>query len=478
MDNQYNTHQNHAENALKHVREQINKLHLIEQMSKQHPGPKQDVVENLVHRQQQVQLNKTLNKLHAADVAWVIENLSGEDRQMVWQLQAPSRGGTILLEVSENVAKQLLERSSRADIASIFAQLSVEDLSYLGEVLPQDLMAERLAVLSNTDQLWLKQTLEYPSNSVGSLMGKDMILVSENELLKDVLKKLRKLESIPDQNDKLFVVDTRGSLVGVLPWDALVLNSPKLPVSEIMSSKVVRFQAKDAAAEAARAFERYDLVSAPVVNNHGRPIGRLTVDEVMDFVRDDISEDALNSVGIKQEEDLFAPIWHSARNRWVWLSMSLVTAFVASRVIGLFEETISQFVALAALMPIVAAIGGNTGSQTTILVVRGLALAQIDHENQMHLIRKEIGLSLLNGVFWGALVGIFAYVFYANVLLAMIIMMAMMLTLLLAAILGLAVPLTLQSMNRDPALGASVLVTALTDSMGFFIFLGLASLLL
>jgi magnesium transporter len=245
-----------------------------------------------------------------------------------------------------------------------------------------------------------------------------------------------------------------------------------------MSQDYVSFQAEDSAAHAARAFERYNLVSSPVVNSRGRPIGRLTVDEVMDFIRDDISEDALNAAGLQGEEDLFAPVWNSARNRWLWLSLSLLTAFVASRVIGLFEDTIAHFVALAALMPIVAAIGGNTGNQTTTLVVRGLALSQINDGNRRQLISKEMKLSVLNGLVWGSVVGLFAYIFYGNFTLTLIIAAAMILTLLLAAILGLAIPLTLQSLKRDPALGSGVLVTALTDSMGFFTFLGLAALFL
>ncbi len=471
-------HQKHPENTLDHVREQISKVHLIEQMSRQHTGPSQEVIENLVHRQQRVHLNKTLEKLHVADVAWIIENLSGDDRHLVWPLQAPSRGGAILLELPDGIAKQIVDSSPIDLIEDVLYQLSAEDLSYLGDIVPSELMTARLTALPTSDRLWLKQTLEYPEDSVGMLMGQEMIIVSEHDSLKEVLKTLRKRKVLPHQNDKLFVVDTKGRLVGVLPWDSLVLNAPRQLVSEIMSDYVVSFQANDPATQAARAFERYNLISAPVLNQQGRPIGRLTVDDVMDFVRDDISEDALNAMGIKQEEDLFAPIWHSARNRWVWLSMSLVTAFIASRVIGLFEQTISQFVALAALMPIVVAIGGNTGSQTTTLVVRGLALSQIDEDNRLYLIRKELGLSLLNGIVWGTLVGIFAYVFYANELISLVLMVSMILTLLLAALLGLAVPLTLQSMNRDPALGASVLVIALTDSMGFFIFLGLASLLL
>jgi len=360
----------------------------------------------------------------------------------------------------------------------LLKQLDADEIGYLGELLPASVLQERLQQLPGEDREWLTRALQYENDSVGSMMDQDMILVQQDALLEQVLKQLRQHKDLPPQSDKLFVTNRRGCLVGVLHWHSLVVNEPEQRVSDVMSQDYVSFQAEDSAAHAARAFERYDLVSSPVVNSRGRPIGRLTVDEVMDFIRDDISEDALNSAGLQGKEDLFASVWHSARNRWPWLFLSLLTAFVASRVIGLFEETIAGFVALAALMPIVAAIGGNTGNQTTTLVVRGLALSQINYDNRRQLILKEMKLSVLNGMVWGSAVGLFAFIFYGNFTLSMIIAAAMLLTLLLAATLGLAIPLTLQSLKRDPALGSGVLVTALTDSTGFFIFLGLAALFL
>jgi len=466
----------HSKQILQQVKEQLRKGQLVESLAEQQAGPRQDVVRQLVHRQQLTQLDKVLKQLHPADVAWVMENLSHEDRLLVWHMQLGTRGGLILLELSDSVAVQIIEDSGQSDLEQVMQQLDAEDLSYLTDVLPEELLQNRLAALTGEEKAWVSQSLEYGEDSVGALMGKDMVLIKQEATLKEVLKMLRGQEELPEQSDKFFVVDRRGHLSGVLTWQSLVLNQPKQLVSEVMAREVVTFDADEEASNAARAFERYDLVSAPVVNSRGRPIGRLTVDEVIDFVRDDISEDALNSAGINSEEDLFAPVWHSARNRWLWLSLSLLTVFAASRVIGLFEATIAQFVALAALMPIVAAIGGNTGNQTTTLVVRGLALSQIDGSNVKHLVRKELILSLLNGVVWGSVVGLFAYVFYADLILSGVISLAMLLTLFLAAVLGLAIPLTLQSMKRDPALGAGVLVTALTDSLGFFIFLGLAAM--
>jgi magnesium transporter len=245
-----------------------------------------------------------------------------------------------------------------------------------------------------------------------------------------------------------------------------------------MATDVVRFRADDSAQDAAQAFERYDLVSAPVVNDRGKLAGRLTVDVMMDYLRQRTSDELLKIAGLSREEDIFLTIWSSARNRWAWLSINLFTAFVASRVIGLFEASITQLVALAALMPIVASVGGNTGNQTTALVIRAITMGQLTVGNVAQLIRKELGISVLNGVLFGIVVALFAILLYHNLALGLVIASAMLLNLTLAAVVGLGVPLTLHRLGKDPALGSSVLLTAATDSMGFFIFLGLATVFL
>lgn len=460
------------------VEEALAKARLVETMAHQQQGPRQGVIENLVHRQQRVHLEKLLNSLHPADVARVMETINHDDRMLIWQLQAKGRGGTIIMELNDAVLAQLLDALSPEQLRGVLRQLDADDLAWLSESVPHPLLIERLAEMDREEREWLAQAIHYPDGQVGALMSKGMVLVPEYHRLAEIIAELRLRDNLPSPIDKLFVVDHRGHLSGILPWQTLILEKPERTAAEVMAKEVVTFQPEESINSAARAFERYNLISAPVVNERGRPIGRLTIDDVIDFVREEMGEDVLNTAGLKGEEDLFAPIWQSARNRWLWLSLSLLTAFVASRVIGLFEETITRYVALAALMPIVAAIGGNTGNQTTTLVVRGLALDQINSANRRHLIRKELGLSLLNGAVWGSVVSLFALVFYGDLKLAGIIAMAMAITLLLAATLGLGIPLFLHAMRRDPALGSSVLVTALTDSMGFFIFLSLASLFL
>jgi len=246
----------------------------------------------------------------------------------------------------------------------------------------------------------------------------------------------------------------------------------------VMVEDFVKFHAEDEANEAAQAFERYDLVMAPVVDVNGRLIGRLTVDAVVDYIRESADADMLSMAGLKEEEDLFSSVWNAAKNRWMWLAINLCTAFVASRVIGAFEGSIEKLAALAALMPIIAGIGGNSGNQTTTLIIRGLALGHITPANARRLVVKEIGVAMLNGLMWGSVVGVFAWLLYDNPALGGVMALAMLLNLLVAALAGIFIPMTLERIKRDPAIGSSVMITFITDSMGFFIFLGLATLLL
>jgi magnesium transporter len=245
-----------------------------------------------------------------------------------------------------------------------------------------------------------------------------------------------------------------------------------------MAADAVVFHPDEPADETAKAFERYDLVTAPVVDENNKLVGRVTVDAVMDFIREEAESDKLSMAGLREEEDFFASIWKSVQNRWAWLALNLMTALVASRVIGMFEGSIEKIVALAALMPIVAGIGGNSGNQTTTMIVRGLALGQVASHNMQSLITKELGVALLNGLIWGGVLGVIAYALYGNFNLGLVMMAAMALNLLLAALMGVVIPLSMNKFGRDPAVGSSVLITAVTDSGGFLIFLGLATIFL
>jgi magnesium transporter len=305
-----------------------------------------------------------------------------------------------------------------------------------------------------------------------------MVTIRADVTLEVALRYLRRLGELPDQLDKLFVVDQDDAIIGVLPLKRLLTTDPEASVAAVMVEDFVKFYPEDEAHEAAQAFERYDLVMAPVVDVGGRLIGRLTVDAVLDYVRESADSDMLSMAGLKEEEDLFSSVWHAAKNRWMWLAINLCTAFIASRVIGTFEGSIEKLAALAALMPIIAGIGGNSGNQTITLIIRGLALGHITQANARRLVVKELGVALFNGLLWGSVVGVFAWLLYDNPALGGVMALAMLLNLIVAALAGIFIPMTLERVKRDPAIGSSVMLTFVTDSMGFFIFLGLATLLL
>ncbi|MND85166.1 Magnesium transporter MgtE [compost metagenome] len=274
------------------------------------------------------------------------------------------------------------------------------------------------------------------------------------------------------------MVDYDGILKGVLPIKRLLVNDPEKQVAEVMANDPVTFHPEEDAYDAAQAFERYDLISAPVVDKNDRLIGRLTIDEMVDLIREESESEVLSMAGLREEEDIFASVWRSLRNRWAWLAINLITAFVASRVIGLFEGSIEKLVALAALMPIVAGIGGNSGNQTITMIVRAMALDQVSPGNTARLMRKELAVGLVNGLVWGGVIGVVAYLLYHSWSLGVVMTAAMTLNLLLAALMGVLIPMTLVRLGRDPAMGSSVMITAVTDSGGFFIFLGLATVFL
>jgi magnesium transporter len=356
--------------------------------------------------------------------------------------------------------------------------MDVDELADLAPELPRDVVYELMENLDAQQRERMRSVLSYEEDQVGALMDFEMVTIREDVSLEVVLRYLRRLKELPGHTDKLFVVDQDGVLTGVLPLKRLLVSDPERQVGEVMSDDPVTFNPDEDAYDAAQAFERYDLVSAPVVDKAGKLIGRLTIDEMVDLIREESESEVLNMAGLREEEDIFASVWKSVRNRWAWLAVNLVTAFIASRVIGLFDGAIEKLVALAALMPIVAGIGGNSGNQTITMIVRAMALDQLGSGNAAWLLRKELGVGLANGLLWGGVIGAVAWWLYDSWSLGLVMTAAMTLNLLLAALMGVLIPITLARMGRDPAMGASVMITAVTDSGGFFIFLGLATLFL
>jgi magnesium transporter len=458
--------------SLQQVLELLEKGRLLEDLARRQGGPQQRLLEDLTRRQNLAALHNRLKTLHPADLAFILEALPPRDRQQAWAEVTPRQAGEALVEVSEGVRDSLLGGTSRPALVEILRLLDPDDLAYLSEVVPPDILEEATGALSAQDRSWVRTS--FRPGSVGQLMTQEVVTTREERTCTDVLAELRSRGELPPQTDSLFVVDARNILRGVLPLHSLLTAAPDRSMPGVWSPPAVAFTPDDPARQAAQAFERYDLVSAPVVDERGKLVGRLTVDAVMDFVRREAERKALQRAGLRGEEDLFAPSWHSARNRALWLGINLATAFLASRVIGLFEETIAGLVALATLMPIVASVGGNTGNQTVALMIRALALDQLSWANIPHLLRKELAVAVINGVAWGAVMGVFAYVLYRSVPLGTVMAVAILLNLLVAAVVGLAVPLALRRLGRDPAQGSSVLLTFTTDGMGFLIFLGLA----
>ena len=457
-------------------------------------GPKESLTENLqqvislleksklkgeLFRPQDMgELQLKLDDLHPADVAHILEALPLEDRLNLWELVKADRDGDILLEVADSVRQSLIADMDSKELLAAAEQLDTDELADLAPDLPKDVLQDLMDSLDAQNRARLQSTLSYSEDAVGAHMDFDIVTIREDITLEVALRYLRRLGSLPDLTDKLFVVDKDGILQGVLPLKRMVVNDLEANVADVMAADAVVFHPEDITDEAAQAFERYDLVTAPVVDNNNKLLGRITVNAVMDFIRDESESDMLSMAGLREEEDFFASIWKSVQNRWAWLAINLVTALVASRVIGLFEGSIEKIVALAALMPIVAGIGGNSGNQTTTMIVRGLALGQISSHNMKTLIKKELGVALLNGLVWGSVLGVIAFILYKNYQLGLVMMAAMTLNLLLGAIVGVMIPLTMYKKGRDPAVGTSVLLTAVTDSGGFFIFLGLATIFL
>lgn len=437
-----------------------------------------ELAELLLQKRHLGELQDLLNRLHPSDIAFILAALPIGQRLLVWNRVKADRDGEILIEVSDPVRESLIASMSFDELRGAAEQLDTDQIADLAPDLPQSVMREVFKSLSIEEREQLRAAMSYPQDSVGALMDFDMLTIRENSTLEAVSRLLRRFDDLPDHTDQLFVVDRDDLFKGTLPLNKLLVNEPEVEVAALMVTDSLTLHPDDKAQQAAQAFERYGLVSAPVVDEDGKLLGRVSVSAVMDFIRAESENEVLNLVGLRKGEDIFASVWKSAKNRWLWLALNLCTAFFASRVIGVFEDSIEKFVALAALMPIVAGIAGNSGNQTITTIIRSLALGQINPGNARRLLAKELAISLLNGLVWGGIAGGFAYLLYGSAPLGLVMTGAMLLNLMLGALVGMLIPLTLQKIGRDPAIGSSVLLTAITDSGGFFIFLGLATIFL
>ena len=471
-----------AQRALARVEQLLDKQRRVEALVHREQAPddqKKELVELLVQRRHSTELKAILDRLHPADIAYILEALPINERLTVWDGVKADRDGEILIEVSDAVRETLIASMNRDELVDAVESLEADEIASIADDLPADVVDEVREGLTSEERAQLRASMSYPDDSVGALMDFEMITIRENVTLEVVLRYLRRFDALPNHTDQVFVVDRHEVLKGGLPLDRSLLNEPEVQVASVMNTDLMTLSPLDETSEAAQAFERYDLVSAPVVDEAGRLVGRLTVDEVVDVIREEGEDAALAQAGLLEEEDLFASVWNSARNRWLWLAVNLFTAFFASRVIGAFESTIERVVALATLMTIVMGIAGNPEIRHD--TDDSLACARSgDRGNARRLILKELVIAGLNGLVWGSIAGLVAWWIYVDSprgwLIGLTLLLAMTLNMVIGSLVGMFLPLMLVKSGRDPALGSSVLLTFTTDSMGVFIFLGLATL--
>jgi magnesium transporter len=438
----------------------------------------QSRLDNLQLALQQNDLNQVrliLAELHPAEIALLLESLPHEQRTIVWEQVDPAFDGDILLYVNDNLRSSLIRDMESHELVAAAEGLAPDDLADLLPEMPEDVIQQLLQTLDEQHRARLEAVLPYPEDTAGGLMNVDTITIRADINLDVVMRYLRRLGSLPEATDSLMVVDREGIYLGLLPLTTLLTESPDKAVSDIMSRAGEAIRADTPAQGVANLFEHRDLISAPVVDEAGRLLGRITIDDVVDVIRDKADHDFMGMAGLNEEEDIFAPVIASSRRRAVWLGLNLLTALLASWVIGLFGATIEKLVALAVLMPIVASMGGIAGSQTLTLVIRAMALGQVSSSNAKRLLTKELTVGLLNGLVWAIVLALVAGFWFDNSALAVVIGCAIVINLFIAALSGATIPLILKKLGADPALAGSVVLTTVTDVIGFFAFLGLAA---
>jgi magnesium transporter len=424
------------------------------------------------------QVRQLLDSLHPAEIGDLLESLPHGPREILWELVAAEIKGEVLIEVNEEVRAGFIEDMEPAQLVAITESLDTDDLADLLQDLPGAVIHELLHSMDKQNRHRLEAVLSYPDDTAGGLMDLDIVTVRANVTLDVVLRYLRLRGTIPDLTDSLMVVDRFDRYQGVLSLATLLTSDPDSSVAEVMDHDVEGISANMKDADVARLFEDRDLVSAPVIDDDGKLLGRITIDDVVDVIREEADHSFMSMAGLDEEDDIFAPALVSARRRAVWLGVNLATAFLASWVIGLYEATLQQVVALAVLMPIVASMGGIAGSQTLTIMIRGLALGQVGSSNARTLMIKEITVSVMNGLIWSLVVALIVTAWFDNVQIGAIIAAALIVNLVSAALAGFSIPLVLKRVGIDPALAGTVMLTTITDVVGFVAFLGLGTWLL
>ena len=422
-------------------------------------------------------VKRTINSgLAPAEVAHLIESSPPKIRKMLWELVDTENEGEVLQHLSDEISASFLNEMSASQLVDLTSELDTDDVVDLLQQLPEQLSNDVLQEMDSEDRDRLEAVMFYPEDSAGGLMNTDTVTVRADIKLDVVLRYLRRHRSLPAMTDNLLVINRSHEFIGILPINKLLVSDLNQTVREVMTTDTQVIHANMDEEDVAKIFERHDLVSAPVIDGVGKLIGRITIDDVVDVIRDTADHSMMSMAGLDEEEDTFAPAFKTGRRRAVWLGINLVTAFIASAVIGLFDQTIERLVALAVLMPIVASMGGIAGSQVLTLVIRGQALGHISSRNINWLMNRELAVGFFNGLLWASVIAVITFFWFDDLQLAWIIGAAIIINLLVAALSGAALPIILKRQNIDPALAGGVLLTTITDVVGFFAFLGLASI--
>ncbi|WP_324732852.1 magnesium transporter [Pseudomonas paeninsulae] len=437
-----------------------------------------EAVRDALNQKKLKRVGKILQRMHPAKIAGLLESLPPVERRSVWSMVDTDRAGKVLTFLHDEILVALALELDLEDLIASAEYLELDDRVDLIQTLPGELGNKLLYASSVSQRKQLESMLSYPEDSAGGLMNADAIQIRADVQVSTVLRYLRLLEKLPPQTDMLMVVDRKGHYQGGLRLSSLVTADLERPVAELMNRDIGGIAVTRKGNEVAQLFQDLDLLSAPVVDEHNRVLGRITVDDVVDLIREDSDRALMQMAGLDDEADMFAPVLVSSRRRAVWLGINLVTAFSAAWVIGLFQATLEQLVALAVLMPIVASMGGIAGSQTLTLVIRGLALGQLQKGNIRILLNRELGISILNGLLWSVVIALLAVLWFGDWGIGAVLGVAILVNLLCAALAGWGIPLILERMGIDPALAGSVILTTVTDVVGFFAFLGLATLFL
>ncbi len=417
-----------------------------------------------------------LTSLRSSEIAQVLEGSRPTTRRVIWQLLEEEDRNQVLQHLGDEVRAEFLEAMDTAQLVAAADDMDTDDFADILQQLPSTISEQVLASLDASDRARVEAVLSFPEDSAGGLMNTDSITVRPRHTLELVLRYLRLRKELPSGTDALIVVNSEDHYLGMLPLAKVLTSDPSVTVREIMDSEAPAMRVDQPDTEIARVFSERDLISAAVVDDEGRLLGRITIDDVVDVIIEDAEEAVLGPAGLDVDEDTFAPVHRAVRRRAMWLGINLLTAFAAAAVISVFEETIIKVVALAVLMPVVASMGGIAGTQTLTLVIRGQALGQLNRRNMFWMLNREFVIAALNGLLWATLVAIAAVLFFDDTTLGWVIATAMIVTILVAAVAGSLLPGILRKLGIDPAIAGGVVLTTITDVVGFFAFLGLASL--